>query len=203
LPAIGRIPMLRRCSLSVRRRPRRSAPSFANRASLQPPWSCAGCSRALRTLSRRESARGRSLAGDRCSRGYLRQDCVPSRRPAPPLLTPHRRRTTKEELLPRLRPQQRHTPRPDASIEDRAGSQPRCPYTAAAGSGTAHSPQHLGTVLAIEARQFRDGEGALSIAPRSEAVDCQEKARQLMQWAGKDCAPLAAGGGIGGSMART
>jgi hypothetical protein len=107
----------------------------------------------------------------------------------------------KEELLPRLRTKQRHTPRPDASIEDRAGSQPRCPYASAAGSGTAHSPQHLAhsAVPAIEARQFHDGESALAIAPWSEAVDRQEKARQLMQWAGEDGDPLATGGGIGGS----
>ena len=46
----------------------------------------------------------------------------------------------------------------------------------------AHTAQNLPDrgVRAVEARQFRDGEDALAIAPRSQAVDRQEKARQLM-----------------------
>ena len=94
MPAIGRVPMLRGCSSSVRQRPQRSELYFTSRASLQPPWSCAGCSQALRTLSKRESARGRSLAGDRCPGDYTRRDCASARISPPPALKPTPRRAS-------------------------------------------------------------------------------------------------------------
>ena len=86
--------MLRRCSASAKQRPRRSAPSFTSAGSSRPPPSYAGCSLALRTLSKRESARGRSLAGDRCPGDYTRRDCASARISPPPALKPTPRRAS-------------------------------------------------------------------------------------------------------------
>ena len=73
------------------------------------------------------------------------------------------------------------------------------PDVLATGAGAAHPAQHLSdrAVPAIEARQVRDGEGALAAALRREAVDRQVEAGQLMERGGEDGDPLAAGGGIG------
>jgi hypothetical protein len=55
--------MLQRCLLSLRQRPPRSAPPSNAVANSRPPSSCAGCSLAFRTTSRRGTVPGPSLAG--------------------------------------------------------------------------------------------------------------------------------------------
>jgi hypothetical protein len=100
-------------------------------------------------------------------------------------------------------------PRSDPSIEDRARLQPCHPYAPATGPRAAHAAQHLPhrAVPAVEARQLRDGERALAVAPGSEAIDGQVEAGQLMERAGENGDPLATGGGVGGrhveNIART
>ena len=70
----------------------------------------------------------------------------------------------REGLLPRLRPTQRHTARPDAG--DRPSDQPGGPHAPATGAGAPHPAEHLPDrrVAAVERRQLRHGKGALPVA---------------------------------------
>jgi hypothetical protein len=102
--------------------------------------------------------------------------------------------------LPRLRPQQRHTARPDAPVEYRARYQPGSSYPAATAASTPHAPQYFAhrALRAVEARQFRDGKSSFAGAVGRQAVHRQVEASQLMERTSQDCGPLPTGGGIGG-----
>src|SRR6516164_5076102 len=92
------------------------------------------------------------------------------------------------QLLPRLRPQQRHPPWPDTGVEDRPRHQPLGSDASATRARAPHAAQHLAhfAVPAVEARKLRDGKAALAVAPRCEAIDREVEAGQLTQWAGED-----------------
>ena len=65
LPVIGRVPMLRGCSSSLRQKPPRSVPPSSSAASWRQRSSCANCSLALPTSRRHVSAPEPSPAGSR------------------------------------------------------------------------------------------------------------------------------------------
>ena len=95
------------------------------------------------------------------------------------------RPATPTTLLPRLRPSQRHTARPNAGIEHRPRHQPRRAYAASTAAGTPHALQHLADGLPlVEACQIGDGEGALAAATGRLAVNREIEARQFRQRAG-------------------
>jgi hypothetical protein len=65
LRVADRPPMLAPCSLSLKPRPLRSAPSLSRKASCRPPSRCAGCSLVSQTTFRRGNTLGRLPAGVR------------------------------------------------------------------------------------------------------------------------------------------
>ena len=97
------------------------------------------------------------------------------------------------DLLPRLRSQQRHPPRPDARGED-------WPVTNhAAPTRPPQAPEHRmrRSTWAVEARQLRDGKAGL--APHlAIGSPRRDRSPSALREAGEDCAPLPPSRGIGG-----
>jgi hypothetical protein len=85
-------------------------------------------------------------------------------------------------LLPRLRPEQRHPPRPDPRVQDWPGLQPGGPNVSLASAGASHAAQDLTdrALPAVEAGQLCYDEGALATTTGGQAIDSEVEPRQLM-----------------------
>jgi hypothetical protein len=93
------VAICRRCSWSLRKTPRQSAPPSSRKANCRPSSNCAVGSRGSPTTPGRGSASGPSPDGDRCPRYQRRAcDCALNRKPLP-LNHGRRAYTTPDQII--------------------------------------------------------------------------------------------------------